>query len=338
MEQHKNIRLGHGSGGKLSHELIEKLFVRYFDNAILRQQGDSALFNMPYHMLAFTTDSYVVDPLFFPGGNIGKMAISGTVNDLAVTGALPAYISVAFIIEEGFPLDQLEEIVSSMTEEAHHAGVLIATGDTKVVNKGKCDKVFINTSGVGMIKKDFLHISTGKQIKEGDCIIINGYAGDHGIAILGERESLNFSTPVKSDVASLNAMISDITGLYNIHFMRDATRGGVATVLAELAESNGLGIRIDESLVPVREEVKGICEVFGYDPLYIANEGKVIIVAPKNQANKIVERLRTHEEGKNSAIIGSITKDHKGKVVLNTEIGGQRFLDMLSGEQLPRIC
>jgi len=338
MEQNNNIRLGHGSGGKLTHELIENLFIPYFDNEILREKGDSALFQMPFRKLAFTTDSYVVDPLFFPGGNIGKLAISGTVNDLAVTGAVPAYISVGFIIEEGFPLDQLEIIIKSMAEEAHDAGVLIITGDTKVVNKGKCDKIFINTSGVGMMEQDYSHISSGVQIKEGDKIIINGYSGDHGIAILGERESLKFSSGVQSDVTSLNTMISDIIARFNIHFMRDATRGGIATVLAEMAESRQIGVGVDETSIPVREEVKGICEVFGYDPLYIANEGKVVMVVPAEQAEQVLNRLQNHKEGKDSAIIGNITSSHNGKVVLNTEIGSQRFLDMLSGEQLPRIC
>ncbi|MEX2602974.1 MAG: hydrogenase expression/formation protein HypE [Gracilimonas sp.] len=334
----KQIRLGHGSGGQLTHELITDIFVKYFDNELLRQQGDSALIPSGAGKLAFSTDSYVVDPIFFPGGNIGSLAVSGTVNDIAVTGAVPKYLSAGFIIEEGFPISDLEKIVATMAAVSKESGVQIVTGDTKVVNKGKCDKIFINTSGVGTLEENFEHIAGASRVGAGDVIIVSGFVGDHGVAILGERESLKFSTPVISDAASLNGLIQNVLKNHSVHFMRDATRGGVATVLAELARSQKIGISVNEDAIPLREEVKGICEVFGYDPLYMANEGKVVMVVPGDEADFIINRLTSHPLGKNAAIIGSVTEKSPGKVILNTEIGGQRFLDMLAGEQLPRIC
>lgn len=332
------IRLGHGSGGQLTHELINNIFSKHFDNPWLNRQEDSALIQVETGKLAFSTDSYVVDPIFFPGGNIGKLAVSGTVNDLSVTGAVPKYLSAGFIIEEGFELQKLEEIVISMAEEAKMSGVQIVTGDTKVVNKGKCDKVFINTAGVGVLKSEFEHIASAEKVKPGDVILINGFVGDHGVSILGERESLKFKTPVLSDAACLNGLIQEVLSNHEVHFMRDATRGGMATVLAELAKAKKLGLEVDEDHIPVRQEVRGICEVFGYDPLYMANEGKVVMVVPKQEAEEILKLMQTHPLGKNSAIIGKITDNHPSKVILNTEIGGQRFLEMLAGEQLPRIC
>jgi hydrogenase expression/formation protein HypE len=337
-QQNRKIRLGHGSGGQLTHELINNIFSKHFDNPWLNRQEDSALIPSEAQIFAFSTDSYVVDPIFFPGGNIGKLAVSGTVNDLAVTGAVPKFLSAGFILEEGFELQKLEEIVISMAEEARNSGVQIVTGDTKVVNKGKCDKIFINTSGVGMLKPEFENIAGAEKVIPGDVIIINGFVGDHGVAILGERKSLKFNTPVKSDATCLNGLIQEVLENHEVHFMRDATRGGMATVLAELAKSKKLGIEVNEDQVPVREEVKGICEVFGYDPLYMANEGKVVMVVPENEAGDILKVMQNHLLGKNSAIIGKITEDHPSKVILNTEIGGQRFLEMLAGEQLPRIC
>ena len=390
MEQNRYIRLGHGSGGKLTHDLVTGLFLKFFDNEILAQQGDSGLFPLndagaSGHVpgtsggsvqasgngspgtagdhgaieggakaakgtasstgrMAMSTDAYVVDPIFFPGGNIGSLAVSGTVNDLAVTGADPRYLTAAFILEEGFPIEQLEEIAREMARAAKEAGVRIIAGDTKVVNKGKCDKVFITTAGVGFLEDRLAHISGGERVRPGDRILINGHAGDHGIAILGERESLTFSSPVLSDAACLNGLIRDITQNHDVHFMRDATRGGVATVLAELAAlskrpgAHKMGLSIDETAIPMREEVRGICEVFGYDPLYMANEGKVVAVVPGDQAEAVLERMRCHPLGKDAAIIGSVVEEHPGKVVLRTEIGGKRLLDMLAGEQLPRIC
>ncbi|MCX6326506.1 MAG: hydrogenase expression/formation protein HypE [Bacteroidia bacterium] len=331
------ISLNQGSGGKLTHELIEKVFVKRF--GIVEPLTDSAILKSSGFTLAFTTDSYVVDPLFFPGGNIGKLAVCGTVNDLAVSGADPGYIAASFIIEEGFPMNDLVVIAESMAEEAFNAGVKIVTGDTKVVDKGKCDKLFITTSGIGILKPDMEHISTGKRIKPGDKLIINGPLGNHAIAVLGARRNLNFSTPVTSDCASLNHLINSVLqSCKEICFMRDLTRGGLATVLNELAGMIGSGITIDEDSVPVDDPVKGLCEMLGFDPLYLANEGKVLIVAGAGEETRVLDILRSDPLGKQSEIIGEIISDKRNFVVLNTSIGGKRILDMLSGQQLPRIC
>ncbi len=333
------ILMGHGSGGVMTHELIEKLFVRYFDNPVLAQQGDSALLEMPGQNMAFTTDSFVVDPVFFPGGNIGKLAVAGTVNDLAVSGAVPRYLSVGFILEEGFPLSDLERIVKSMAEEAHGAGVFIATGDTKVVEKGKCDKIFINTSGVGEIKDEFLAISSGKKINPGDKIIVNGGIAEHGMAIMAARNEMNISTPVLSDCACLNGLIASVLDVSeNIRFMRDATRGGLGTVLSELVQKKNFGIRIDEEKLVVEDSVRGMCELLGFDPLYVANEGKVIMVVPAEDAPQVIEALKSQPYGEKAAVIGEITNEHSGKAWLETSVGGKRRIEMLSGQQLPRIC
>jgi hydrogenase expression/formation protein HypE len=337
-EKEKNILLGHGSGGKMMHDLIETVFIKNFSNTILNDQTDAALITPGSEEIAFTTDSFVIDPLFFPGGDIGKLAVCGTVNDLSVTGAEPLYLSVSFIIEEGFPLRDLEAIAESLAAEAKKAGVLIVTGDTKVVNKGKCDKLFINTSGIGRISRKNSHISKAVNIMPGDVIIINGMIGDHGMAVMNARESFNFKVTVESDCASLNDLIKCVLQKYTIKFMRDPTRGGVATVLNELAGKTGLGIEIEESALPVRNSVKAMCEVLGFDPLHIANEGKVLIVAANNSAAEILETLRQHDLGRESVIIGRVVGDHPGRVVLRNETGGRRIIDSLSGDQLPRIC
>lgn len=335
----KSILLGHGSGGKLSHDLIAGIFLASFDNDTLGALTDSAVVDLSKQKLAFTTDSFVVDPVFFPGGDIGKLAVAGTVNDLAVSGAKPLYMSSAFILEEGFPISSLETIVRSMKDEADRAGIKIVTGDTKVVHKGKCDKIFINTSGIGTLEIKHAPISTGAGIQAGDKIIINGAIADHGMSVLAAREFLNIRSNIQSDCASLNHMIQDVlTFTDKVRFMRDATRGGLATVLAELAECSEFGIMVDESLIPVNENVRGMCELLGYDPLYVANEGKVVMIAANDVADQIVEILRKHPEGKRSSIIGSIEKEYSGKAWLQTSIGGKRILDMLAGEQLPRIC
>jgi len=334
----KNILLGHGSGGRLMHQLIRDMFLKHFSNSILDEQTDSAILEVGLAEIAFTTDSFVIDPIFFPGGDIGKLAVCGTVNDLAVSGARPLYISVSFIIEEGFPVSDLEKIVISLASEAKKAGVLIVTGDTKVVNKGKCDKLFINTSGIGRLKNENTKIGKAVNIQSGDVIIINGTIGDHGMAVMNARESFNFKTAVESDCASLNHMIGDILDHCQIKFMRDPTRGGVATVLNELAEKTGLGIEISESDLPVKKGVKAMCELLGFDPLHIANEGKVIIVADKKVSKEILDLLKRNEFGKGSVIIGSMVADHPGKVVLKNETGGRRIVDSLTGDQLPRIC
>ncbi len=330
--------LSHGSGGRMMHQLIEDLFITHFRNNILDEQTDAAILRIGSSEIAFTTDSFVIDPLFFPGGNIGKLAVCGTVNDLAVSGAEPLYLSVSFILEEGFPMQELETIVKSLAAEAKKAGVLIVTGDTKVVNKGKCDKVFINTAGVGSVKTADRQICKGLGIEPGDVIIINGTIGDHGMAVMNARESFNFKASVESDCACLNHMIREVLDHAAVKFMRDPTRGGVATVLNELVTKIGLGIEIDESVLPVTKGVKAMCEVLGFDPLHIANEGKVILVATEEEGLKILEILKKNDQGLQSAIIGRVVSDHPGKVVLKNETGGRRIVDSLSGDQLPRIC
>ena len=335
----KTILLGHGSGGKLSHDLIRDIFIKYFSNKILSGQTDSACLPGVNEGIAFTTDSYVVDPIFFPGGNIGKLAVCGTVNDLAVSGAKPQYLSASFIIEEGFSITDLEKIVYAMAEESREAGVQIVTGDTKVVNKGKCDKLFINTAGVGYLPQKNFSISTGQKIKPGDKIIVSGSVGDHGVAILSARENMSFSVNLKSDCASLNKMIQSVLNISSgIHFMRDATRGGLATVLCELSETREFGIEADEANIPVLSSVQSACEIFGYDPLYMANEGKVIMVVDSLDVDKVLNKLQHNIFGKKASVFGEITKKHPGKVILKTAIGGTRIVDMLTGEQLPRIC
>jgi hydrogenase expression/formation protein HypE len=331
------ISLNQGSGGKLTHELIEQVFVSRF--GMVKPLTDSAILKEKDFILAFTTDSYVVDPVFFPGGNIGKLAVCGTVNDLAVSGAEAMYLSASFIIEEGFPLKDLVVITESMAEEALRAGVRIVTGDTKVVEKGKCDKLFITTSGTGILKPERQHISTGKGVKPGDKLIINGPVGNHALAVLGARNDLSFTTSVTSDCASLNHLIRNVLQNCNeIHFMRDLTRGGLATVLNELAAMIGAGIVIEETSVPVDEQVKGLCETLGFDPFYLANEGKVLMVVGASGEKKVLDILRSDPLGKYSQIIGEIIQDKKIPVVLNTSVGGRRILDMHSGQQLPRIC
>lgn len=339
MSKQKNILLGHGSGGRLSHQLIQDVFIKHFDNPFLRKQGDSAILKMDSSSLAFTTDSFVVDPLFFPGGDIGKLAVAGTVNDLAVAGASPKYLSASFIIEEGFSIELLEQIVISMAAEAAKANILIVTGDTKVVDRTKCDKLFINTSGIGTLTKSSGDISTGKHIALGDKIIINGHIGDHGMAVMSARNQLQIKTTIDSDCASLNGLIHEAMKIEGgIQFMRDATRGGLATVASELCADKKYGIDLYESQIPVKESVRGICELLGFDPLYVANEGKVVMVVAAHLAEQVLGKLRKHEYGKNAAIIGEIVESHPGKTWLHTTIGGKRMVDMLAGEQLPRIC
>jgi hydrogenase expression/formation protein HypE len=338
MKTENKIMLGHGSGGKMMHELIESVFIKHFSNTILNDQTDAAILTAGTEEIAFTTDSFVIDPIFFPGGNIGKLAVCGTVNDLAVTGAEPVYLSVSFIIEEGFPMNDLETVAESLAAEAKKAGVFIVTGDTKVVNKGKCDKLFINTSGIGRISKKNLRISRGENIVPGDVIIINGTIGDHGMAVMNSRESFNFKTTVESDCASLNHLIRAVTDKLQVKFMRDPTRGGVATVLNELATKTGMGIEIEEKSLPVRNSVRAMCELLGFDLLHVANEGKVLIVASENCAEEILNILSMNEYGKECAVIGRVVTDHPGRVVLKNETGGRRIVDSLSGDQLPRIC
>ena len=331
------ISLNHGSGGKLTNELIGKVFVKRF--GMVEPLTDSAILRDSEFSLAFTIDSYVVDPLFFPGGNIGKLAVCGTVNDLAVSGAVPVYLAASFIIEEGFPVNDLVLIAESMAEEASKAGVKIVTGDTKVVDRGKCDKLFITTSGTGVLKPGMEHISTGIRVIPGDKLIINGPLGNHAIAVLGARNKLSFSTPVTSDCASLNHLIRRVLqSCKEIRFMRDLTRGGLATVLNELAGMIKSGITINEASIPVDDPVKALCEMLGFDPLYLANEGKVLIVVGAGEEKMVLDILRSDPLGKYSEIIGEVITDERDQVVLNTSAGGKRYIDMPSGQQLPRIC
>ena len=331
------VTLNHGSGGSIANKLIKNVFVRSFgskepltDSAVLKETGLT---------LAFTTDSYVVDPIFFPGGDIGKLAVCGTVNDLAVICAQPRYISAAFIIEEGFPVKDLILIAESMSLEAKKAGVRIVTGDTKVVEKGKCDKIFITTSGIGILRPGLEHVCTGKKVRPGDKLIINGPIGNHSIAILGARQNLSFTTPVTSDCNSLNNLISNILDECDeIHFMRDLTRGGLATILNELSQMISSGIMINEAWVPLEEPVKGLCEIMGFDPFYLANEGKVLFVAGEGDLDKLMKLLHSHPLGKNSEVIGEVIENSRNMVILNTSIGGRRILDLHAGIQLPRIC
>jgi len=330
------ILLAHGSGGKMAHELISKSFIRELSNPLLAKLDDSAV--VPFSgKLAFTTDSYVVSPIFFPGGDIGKLAVCGTVNDLAMSGARPLYLSLAFIIEEGFPYDDLAKVVASIKVAAGEANVEIVTGDTKVVHHGSADKLFINTSGIGMIA-DGVDIS-GSNARPGDVVILSGTIGDHGIAVLSKREGLSFSTTLKSDCAPLGGLVADmLKASRNINSLRDPTRGGLATTLNEIAQQSKVGIRIDEDAIPVREEVLAACEMLGLDPLYIANEGKLIAIMPPSDAKAVLKAMKKHPYGREAAIIGKVTDEKPGRVVMNTRIGSSRIVDMLTGDPLPRIC
>ncbi len=336
------ITLAHGSGGKAMRDLIEDVFVGGFDNAQLSQLEDQARFDLGElsaqgDRLAMTTDCYVVDPLFFPGGDIGKLAVTGTVNDLAVGGARPLYLTCGMIIEEGFAVEDLRRIVASMKATADAAGVAIVTGDTKVVHKGAADKLFINTAGVGVIPQG---IDIGAQrAQAGDVILINGHVGDHGAAIVDARGDMALENTIETDCQPLNAIIADmLQACSDIHCMRDATRGGIATVLNEFAENSQVGIRLDEAALPIRDEVRGMCEILGLDPLYLANEGKVVAIVPADAADAVLHAMQQHDAGRHSAIVGKVVADNPGRVILQTGFGGERIVDMLVGEQLPRIC
>ena len=334
---HKEIVLGHGSGGKLSRQLIQKMMVPAFRNEILDAQHDGAVFSLNGARLAFSTDSYVVHPIFFPGGTIGDLAVNGTVNDLAMCGARPQYLSASFIIEEGLPMDDLWRILCSMKDAAAAAGVTIVAGDTKVIDRGKGDKVFITTSGIGVVP-DGIHIDPSLA-QPGDTIILSGPIASHGMAVMSVRNGLEFETPIESDTAALNGLVESILDAgVRVHVLRDPTRGGVASVLNEIAEKSGTGVVIDEASIPVRSDVQGACEILGLDPLYVANEGKLVAFVAHEDAAKALDVMRAHPLGKDSVAIGEVVADHAGIVVMQTRIGGSRIVDMLSGEQLPRIC
>jgi len=330
------ILLAHGGGGKLAHELVEKSFVKALANPLLAKLDDSAVIDFSGR-LAFTTDSYVVSPIFFPGGDIGKLAVCGTVNDLAMSGAKPLYLSLSFIIEEGLSQHELSQIVDSIQRTTQEAEAKIVTGDTKVVHRGSADKLFINTAGVGIISPG-IDIS-GSNARPGDKVILSGAIGDHGIAVMSQREGLSFSTQLKSDCAPLGGLVAEMLAASpNIHCLRDPTRGGLATVLNELAKQSKVSIRIEEEKIPVREEVQAACEILGFDPLYVANEGKLVAIVSAEDTDKVLQAMRGNHYGKGAAVIGEVYAKKSGRVVMKTCLGASRIVDMLVGDILPRIC
>jgi len=334
---HANVQLAHGAGGKLSSEMIDKIFLPRFANTILEKMEDQAVLENPGGRIAFSTDTFVVDPIFFPGGDIGDLAINGTVNDIAMSGAQPKFLSVGFILEEGLPFETLHRIVLSMEQAAKIADIQIVAGDTKVVNRGSCDKLFINTSGFGFVP-DAVNISAA-NLKPGDKILLSGTLADHGMAVMTSREGLSFQSAVRSDTAGLNHLVQDMLNVsQDIHAMRDPTRGGLATSLNEFARSSNVGIQLYDHQIPVKDDVRGACEILGIDPLYVANEGKLVAVVPAPLANDILAAMRSNKLGKDANIIGEVTDKHPGIVVLATGLGANRIVDMPVGEQLPRIC
>ncbi|HWF18351.1 MAG TPA: hydrogenase expression/formation protein HypE [Verrucomicrobiae bacterium] len=334
---HKEIVLAHGAGGKLTQQLIQDLFLPRFKNALLNPLHDGAMFSVNGARFAFSTDSFVVNPIFFPGGDIGELAVNGTVNDLAMCGARPLYLSSAFILEEGFRMDELWRVIQSMQRAAEIAGVSLVTGDTKVVDRGKGDKIFINTSGLGLIDPG-VNIHPGRA-QVGDKIILNGPIAAHGIAIMSVREGLEFESEIKSDTAALNGLVQAMLATApDIHVLRDATRGGITSALNEIAGQARVGIRIEETQIPIDEQVKGACEILGLDPLYVANEGKFVAFVPADFADRVLSVMREHPLGKEAVIIGEVVAEHRGSVTMKTRIGGNRMVDMFAGEQLPRIC
>lgn len=337
LRDYPNIILGHGGGGKLSAELVEHLFLPAFRNEQLEGLGDAAVFNINGSRLAMSTDSFVVRPLFFPGGNIGELAVNGTVNDIAMSGATPLYLSAGFIIEEGLPLATLGEIVTSMAAAAQKAGVRLITGDTKVVDKGHGDGVYINTSGVGVIPEG-VHIGPHRA-QPGDVVILSGTIGDHGMAVMSVREGLAFETTIESDTAALNHLVAAMLAVTNdIHVLRDPTRGGVASTLNEIAQSSQVGIVLDERKLPVKTAVRSACELLGMDPLFVANEGKLLAIVPAAAAEAVLAAMQAHPLGQEAAVIGQVVSQHPGMLVAKTGIGATRVVAMQIGEQLPRIC
>ena len=332
------VQLGHGSGGIMSNELISEIFVSSLQNTYLNELDDCVHLPVGGEKIAFSTDSYVVDPIFFPGGDIGDLAVNGTVNDLSMRGARPLFLSLAVILEEGFPLVDLRRIVDSIHTAASRANVQVVTGDTKVLNRGKGDKIFINTSGIGVLERD-IAISAG-NLRHGDAIIVSGGLAEHGMAILSKREGLAFETSFVSDTAALNALVATIldTGGCSVHAMRDPTRGGVAATLNEFATASSVGIQMIQDRIPVKPAVSGACEFLGIDPLYVANEGKVVIAVESSRSEEVLRVMRTHPLATDSVIIGHVVDQNPGMVTMSTAIGGSRIVDMMVGEQLPRIC
>lgn len=337
--KHDKVLLEHGGGGLLMGELISEVFLRYFSNPHLDRLEDSAVIKMKGGRLCFTTDSYVVSPVFFPGGDIGSLAVHGTVNDLSVCGAEPLYLSAGFILEEGFPMSDLERLVRSMSEAAGRAGVRIVTGDTKVVPRGSGDGIFINTSGIGIC--EYAGNLSVTEIKPGDAVIVNGTIGDHGAAILNAREALGLDSEIVSDSAALNGLVADLLNASpNIRCMRDATRGGLGAILAEMAKASGRQFSISEAAIPVSDPVRGICEILGFDPIFLANEGKLVVFCPQDEADRILAAMESHELGRRAAVIGEVEEAQpgRGRVVMKTVIGGERSIDLPMGELVPRIC
>lgn len=338
LTHNEQIVMGHGAGGRMSHQLIQKAFVSAFDSAALRAGDDAARLESPLHQnLAISTDSHVVFPLFFPGGDIGRLAVCGTVNDVSMLGAIPLYLTAGFILEEGLPMETLQRVVASMKAAADEAGVQIVAGDTKVVQKGKADGLYITTSGVGVIRPN-LTIG-GAQAKEGDVIIVSGPIGDHGMAVLDARGELGFHSAIQSDVAPLNHLIEAMLNVSNhVHVLRDPTRGGLATTLNEIAAQSRVGILLDEQKIPVRNEVRAACEMLGFDPLYVANEGKLVAIVALEDAETILNAMRATRYGEEAVMIGRVTSEPPGRVLLKTPLGSTRIVDVLAGEMLPRIC
>ncbi|MBE9550135.1 MAG: hydrogenase expression/formation protein HypE [Proteobacteria bacterium] len=331
------VDMTHGSGGRAMAQLIEELFFKHFDNEMLNQANDQASFNVTTGRMVMSTDGHVISPLFFPGGDIGSLSVHGTINDVAMSGAKPLYLAAGFILEEGFPLADLEKIVISMAAAAKDAGVAIITGDTKVVEKGSGDGVFITTTGIGTVAEG-IHIS-GDLAQPGDAILVSGTLGDHGVAIMSSRENLQFETTIESDSAALHTLIADmLVAAPAIHCLRDPTRGGLATALNELAQQSAVGMRLDEDSIPINPAVNAACELLGLDPLYVANEGKLICICAPGDTNSLLAVMRQHPLGRQAAIIGEVTEDQHGFVQMDTSFGGSRIVDWLAGEQLPRIC
>lgn len=330
------ITMLHGAGGRAMHQLIQQLFLTAFDNPWLQQQNDNACFTAPSNRLVVSTDGHVISPLFFPGGDIGSLSVHGTINDIAMGGAIPLYLTVGFILEEGFPLNDLKNIVLSMAEAAKQANVAIIAGDTKVVERGKGDGVFITTTGIGQIPE---HVQMTQDPKPGDKVILSGFIGDHGIAVMSQRQNLSFHTKVVSDSCALHDLVKHMLETTpTLCCLRDPTRGGVATTLNEWAQQHQIGFCIDESTIPIREPVAGACELLGLDPLYVANEGKLLAICPTNDANQLLASMHQHPDGKHATIIGEVTEDAHQFVQMRTLFGGMRIVDWLAGEQLPRIC
>ncbi len=332
-----SVDMTHGGGGRAMAELIRTLFQKHFSNPVLDQGNDGALVALPPGRVVISTDSHVITPLFFPGGDIGALSINGTVNDVAMMGAKPLYLSVGFILEEGFPLADLERIVISMAAAAKAADVTIATGDTKVVEKGKGDGVFISTTGIGVVPEGVK--TSGDNARPGQAVLVSGTIGDHGVAILSKRESLEFETEIVSDCAALNGMIANmLAAVPNITTLRDPTRGGLAATLNEIASASKVGMMLEESAIPIRPDVSAACEFLGLDALYVANEGKLICICEEADANRLVDIMRAHPLGENAARIGTVIADDAHLVQMRTGFGGTRVVDWIAGEQLPRIC